>query len=326
MTDRWKLLRSILIVAAAVALIALPFVAAMLGSTYAITLATRLLIYAMVATGLNLILGYGGLVSFGHAAYFGLGGYTVAILAFHLGEGTSILGFPGTNEALVAWPLAMVVSGLAALVFGALSLRTSGVYFIMITLAFAQMTYYVFVALKYYGGDDGLSLARRNTLGGARIVDAQTFYFVCLALLALVIGVVQRMTVSRFGMVLSGARADERRMMAIGYSPYRYRLTAFVIAGMTAGLGGALWANLARFVSPDMMAWTKSGDFLAMAILGGLTSIAGPVIGAAAFILIESTLSGLTEYWQVIFGPIVVAVALFAPRGLWGMLAGKQER
>ena len=320
-----KLARLVLIVVAAVGLIALPFIASAFGSTYVITLATRLLIYALVATGLNLILGYGGLVSFGHAAYFGLDGYTVGILAFHLGDGSTILGFAGTNEALVAWPLAILVSGLAALVFGALSLRTSGVYFIMITLAFAQMTYYVFVGLKYYGGDDGLSLSRRNTLGGMRIVDAQTYYFICLALLALVILLVQRITVSRFGMVLSGARADERRMMAIGYSPYRYRLTAFVIAGMTAGLGGALWANLSRFVSPDMMAWTKSGDFLVMAIIGGLTSIVGPVIGAAAFILIESTLSGFAEYWQVIFGPIVVAVALFAPNGLWGMLAGKHR-
>lgn len=311
-----------LIALIAVALVALPFVAAAFGSTYAVTLATRLIIYGMVAVSLDLILGYGGLVSFGHAAYFGLGGYTVAILAFHLSDGTPIFGFDGTNEALVAWPLAMLVSGLAALAFGALSLRTSGVYFIMITLAFAQMTFYVFVALKYYGGDDGLAMARRNTFAGNRMVDPQTFYFICLSLLAAVIFLVSRITRSRFGMVLTGARANERRMASLGYSVTRYRLAAFVIAGMIAGLGGALWANLARFVSPDMMAWTKSGEFMVMVILGGLSSLFGPVIGAAAFILVESTLSGLTEHWQVLFGPVVVLIALFAPRGLWGWLTG----
>ena len=312
----------VLVVIMALGLIALPFLAKSFGSTYAITLATRVLIYGMVAVSLDLILGYGGLVSFGHAAYFGLGGYVTAMLAFHLADGVPILGFEGTNEALVAWPLAMVVSGLAALVFGALSLRTSGAYFIMITLAFAQMLYYVFVALKYYGGDDGLAMATRNRLAGERIVDPQTFYFVCLTLLGAVMLLVARITGSRFGMVLAGAKASERRMAALGFSVTRYRLAAFVIAGMIAGLAGALWANQARFVSPDMMAWTKSGEFMVMVILGGLSSIVGPVVGAAAFILIESTISGWTEHWQMVFGPIVVMIALFAPRGLWGLVRG----
>jgi branched-chain amino acid transport system permease protein len=301
-------------------LMALPFLAQAFGSTYTITLATRLVIYAMVATSLNLLIGYGGLISFGHAAYFGLGGYTVAVLAFHFSESVPIFGFAGTNEALLAWPLAILVSGLAALVFGALSLRTSGVYFIMITLAFAQMVYFLFVALKYYGGDDGLALPRRNTLAGFRIVDPQVFYFICLFLLGLVLLIVHRITLSRFGMVLTGANANERRMRAIGHSLYGYRLTAFVLAGMIAGLAGALFANLARFVSPDMMAWTKSGEFMVMVILGGLASLAGPLIGAAVFILLEATLAGFTQHWQVIFGPIVVLIALFAPQGLWGMI------
>ncbi|MCA0423647.1 MAG: branched-chain amino acid ABC transporter permease [Proteobacteria bacterium] len=323
--QRGERISQILVALATIALVALPVVAATFGSTYAVTLATRLLIYGMVAVSLDLIIGYGGLISFGHAAYFGLGGYTVAILAFQLAEGVPIFGYDGTNEALVAWPLAMLVSGLAALVFGALSLRTSGAYFIMITLAFAQMVYYVFVALKYYGGDDGLAMARRNTLGGARIVDPQIFYYICLGLLAAVIFLVGRFTRSRFGMVLTGARMNERRMAALGFSVMRYRLVAFVIAGMIAGLGGALWANLARFVSPDMMAWTKSGEFMVMVILGGLGSLFGPVLGAAAFILVESTLSELTEYWQVLFGPVVVLIALFAPRGLWGWLTVRRR-
>lgn len=313
----------VLIVAIAVALVALPFVAKAQGSTYAITLATRMLIYAMVAVSLDLILGYGGLVSFGHAAYFGLGGYVVAILAFHHVDESTLFGLPGTNEALISWPLAMLVAGFAALVIGALSLRTSGAYFIMITLAFAQMLFYVFVALKYYGGDDGLAVSRRSLLAGNRITDPQTFYFICLGLLAVVALLLHRITRSRFGMVLSGARASERRLAALGFPIMRYRLAAFVIAGAIAGLAGALFADLARFVSPDMMAWTKSGEFMVMVILGGLASIVGPVIGAAAFILVESTISGWTEHWQLVFGPIVVLIALFAPNGLWGWLRGR---
>jgi len=314
---------TVLVAILAVALVALPFVAKAYGSTYAITLATRLVIYALVAVSLDLILGYGGLVSFGHAAYFGLGGYVVAILAFHHADGSSVLGLPGTNEALITWPLAMLVSAFAALVIGALSLRTSGAYFIMITLAFAQMLFYVFVALKYYGGDDGLAMARRSLLAGNRITDPQTFYYICLTLLAVAAYVVHRLTRSRFGMVLSGAKASERRLAALGFPILRYRLVAFVIAGAIAGLAGALFADLARFVSPDMMAWTKSGEFMVMVILGGLASVVGPIIGAAAFILVESSISGWTEHWQLVFGPVVVLIALFAPNGLWGWIKGR---
>lgn len=303
----------------------LPVLAQAYGSTYAITLASRVVIYAIVAVSLDLILGYGGLVSFGHAAYFGLGGYVVAILSFHLAEGVPILGFEGSNEALVTLPLAMLASGLAALMFGALSLRTSGIYFIMITLAFAQMLFYIFVALKYYGGDDGLSMPRRNLFAGQRLVDPASFYYLCFGVLLAVLGVLQVITRSRFGMVLAGAKANERRMAALGFPVMRYRLAAFVIAGMIAGLGGGLWANLGRFVSPDMMAWVKSGEFMLMVILGGVSSLVGPVIGAAAFIVIESTISGLTQHWQAIFGPIVILIALYAPRGLWGGIAGERR-
>jgi len=322
MSGALKTRGGVLVLLLGLVLVALPFVAQAYGSTYAITLATRVVIYAMVAVSLDLILGYGGMVSFGHAAYFGLGGYVVAILSFHLAEDVPIFGFAGTNEALVSLPLAMLVSGLAALVFGALSLRTSGIYFIMITLAFAQMLFYIFVALKYYGGDDGLSMPRRNLLAGTRLTDPASFYFLCLGLLGAVLGLMRAIVGSRFGMVLTGAKANERRMAALGYPVTRYRLVAFVIAGMIAGLAGGLWANLGRFVSPDMMAWMKSGEFMLMVILGGVSSLAGPVVGAAAFLLIESTISGLTQHWQAIFGPIVILIALYAPRGLWGAATG----
>ncbi len=319
---RTRLLTALLIVS----LIAVPLVAMAFGSTYAITLGTRILIYAMVAVSLDLILGYGGLVSFGHAAYFGIGGYVVAISAFHLADGSTIFGFEGSNEALLTLPLAVLASGIAALVFGALSLRTSGAYFIMITLAFAQMVFYVFVALKYYGGDDGLAMASRNRFAGFRVTDAATFYYICLGMLFVVMALVSRMLGSRFGMVIRGAKASERRMAALGFEVYRYRLVAFVVAGMIAGLAGGLWANLARFVSPDMMAWTKSGEFMVMVILGGLSSVIGPVLGAAVFILVETTISGFTQHWQLVFGPIVIAIALFAPGGLWGLMRGRGGR
>lgn len=315
--------KTFLILVMVLAFLSVPFVAKAMGSGYAIQLACRIVIYAMVAISLDLILGYGGLVSFGHAAYFGIGGYVVAIASFHLAEGNPIFGWAGTNEALVALPLAMIISGLVALVIGALSLRTSGVYFIMITLAFAQMIFYVFVALKYYGGDDGLAMGSRNLFAGTRITDATNFYYLCLVLLGATAFLVSRFLNSRFGMVIQGAKASERRMAAIGYSVYRYRLVAFVIAGMIAGLAGALFANLTRFVSPDMMAWTKSGEFMVMVILGGVSSVFGPIIGAAAFIIIESVISGWTEHWQLFFGPIVLLIALFAPNGLWGVLKGR---
>jgi branched-chain amino acid transport system permease protein len=304
------------------AFLAVPFVATLLGNNYVITVATRIAIYAIVAVSLDLLIGRGGLVSFGHAAYFGLGGYVVAICAFHLTDGSTIFGFDGTNEALVAWPLAMVIAGLAAAIVGALSLRTSGVHFIMITLAFAQMIYFVFVALKYYGGDDGLSLSTRNTFAGMRMADARFFYWICVGALGLTVLAAWRILESRFGMVLRGAAASERRMLALGFPVYRYRLVAFIIAGMMAGLAGALWANQNRFVSPDMMSWLRSGEFMVMVILGGVSSLFGPIVGAAAFLLVESALSGATEHWQLIFGPFVLLVALVAQRGLWGLLRG----
>ena len=304
-------------------LIAVPFAAPFLGGNYVVTLATRVVIFAIAASSLDLLIGRGALISFGHAAYFGLGGYVVALASFHLANDVPIFGWTGSNEALVVWPLAMLVSGLAALVIGALSLRTSGVYFIMITLAFAQMIYFVFVALKYYGGDDGLAMNSRNLFAGARITDARSFYWISLGALALCLLIQWRLVVSRFGMALRGAASNERRMAALGFSVYGYRLVAFVIAGVMAGLAGALWANLNRFVSPDMMGWVRSGEFMVMVIMGGVSSLLGPVIGAAAFLVVETALAGWTEHWQIAFGPFVLLIALFAPRGVWGLVRGR---
>lgn len=301
----------------------LPFVAQAAGNPAAISVATQMLIYAIAALSLNLILGYGGLVSFGHAAYFGLGGYVVGILAFHFRMGEPFLGvIPGTDQFLIAVPAAVLVSGVVALLLGALSLRTSGVQFIMITLAFAQMIYFLFVSLQYYGGDDGLRIRRANSLFGLNLQDQWTIYYVCFGAMLLYLLLVWRIVGSRFGMVLGGIRQNERRMAAIGISTYRYKLVAFVIAGMGAGLSGALWANFARFVSPDMMHWTKSGELMIMVILGGLGSLFGPVWGAVALLGLENVLRPWTENWQFYLGPILILIVLFARGGLNGWLTG----
>jgi branched-chain amino acid transport system permease protein len=299
----------------------IPVVAPMLDSPATTGLATRIAIYAIAASSLNLLLGQGGLVSFGHAAYFGLGGYVVGILYAHWSSGDPFLGLiPGSNDLLVTMPLAILVGGLGAAIIGALSLRTAGVQFIMITLAFAQMLFFLFVSLQAYGGDDGLAIRRVSPVLGMNLRDPATLYWICLGLLALWLFLVDRITRSRFGRVLAGVRQGERRMAAIGIRTYPYKLVAFVIAGMGAAMAGALMVNYARFVSPDMMHWTKSGELMVMVILGGLGTLVGPVLGAAALVGLEYTLSGLTEHWQFVLGPILVVIVLFARGGLMGGL------
>ncbi len=302
-------------------LAALPFAAAALGNPAMTTLATRILIYAIAAASLNLVLGYGGLVSFGHAAFFGIGGYTVGILFHHHRFNEALFGLMlGTDQFLITLPAAILVSGLFAAAIGALALRTAGVQFIMITLAFAQMLFFLFVALKRYGGDDGLIIRRRNGLFDLNMRDDTTFYFVTLVFVVLFFALVWRIVNSRFGLVLGGIRQGERRMAAIGVSTYRYKLAAFVISGMGAGLAGALWANYARFVSPDMMHWTKSGELMVMVILGGAGTLLGPLFGSAALILLETVLAAYTERWQVFLGPILIVIILFFRGGLAGLV------
>nr|WP_315479691.1 branched-chain amino acid ABC transporter permease [uncultured Rhodoferax sp.] len=289
------------------ALCALPWAAAALGDSFYVTLATRILVFALAATSLNLILGFGGMVSFGHAAFVGVGAYTVGILMQH-----------GITSAWLAWPLAMAVSALLALLIGAISLRTQGVYFIMITLAFAQMLYYLAVSLKAYGGDDGLSLPGRST-PGFELTDTALYYVTLALLVATVVGIT-RLLNARFGQALQAIRENEVRMAALGYAVLRYKLVAFTLAGALAGLAGALLANQGSFVSPSLMQWSQSGMLMVMVILGGVGHVLGGLVGAAAFLLMEEFLGHMTEHWQLGLGALLLLVVLVAPQGLMSLL------
>ena len=260
------------------------------------------------------------MVSFGHAAFFGLGGYVVGIIAFHTSQAMPLLGWGGSNSALLIWPLALLVCALFGLVMGYLSLRTSGVQFIMITLAFSQMLYFVLSSLSLYGGDDGILMMERNSLPGVDLNNPLHFYYLCLGLLVAWLLFCRRLVGSRFGFVLRGLKQSERRTVSLGLKPLRYRLTAFVIAGVGAGLGGVLWANYAMFVSPDMGSWHKSGELMAMVILGGVGTLLGPVLGAAVYLGLEQVLCLWTEHWLLFFGPLLLAVVLFGKRGVYGLL------
>ncbi|MGA7530024.1 MAG: branched-chain amino acid ABC transporter permease [Pseudolabrys sp.] len=303
-------LRTIVGLLLLLALVLLPVYVELTGSRFLLTLFTRIAILALAAVSLNLILGYGGMMSFGHAAYLGIGGYAVGILAFE-----------GVTTGFVQWPVALLVSAFFALVIGALSLRTRGVYFIMITLAFAQMAYYIVAGLARYGGDDGLTIQKRSQfIAPINLSNKVQFYYICLTLLCAAIYLVWRLINSRFGMAIQGARSNDTRMRAIGFPTYRYKLTCFVIAGTLCGLAGALLANHTDFVSPAMMYWTRSGDLIIMVVLGGMGSTFGPLFGAVALLVLEEVLSGITEYWQIILGPLLLLVVLFARGGIDGLL------
>ena len=291
------------------ALIALPFVANVFGEAFYIALATRILIFALAATSLNLILGFGGMVSFGHAAFLGVGAYTVVILSQM-----------GVVDAWVAWPTAMVVAGLFALLIGAVSLRTQGVYFIMITLAFAQMMYYLVVSFKAYGGDDGMSLPARSLIGFLDMSNDTHFYYVTLLACVAVLVLIAHVLNARFGHVLQAIRENEVRMQSLGYAVFRYKLCAFVMSGSLAGLAGALLANQSGFVSPAMMQWSQSGMLMMMVILGGVGHLYGGVWGAIVFLLLEETLSHFTIHWQLGLGALLLMVVLLLPNGLTSAL------
>lgn len=290
------------------ALAALPPVLQALGQEFYTVVAVRVLIFGIAAASLNLILGFGGLVSFGHAAYVGLGAYTVGILMD-----------AGITSAWVAWPAAMAVSAGAAALIGAVSLRTRGVHFIMITLAFAQMFYFLAVSLKAYGGDDGLPLAQRSVVApGLDLKDDATFYWVTLALFAAVMAGLERLVNSPFGWLLQGARENETRVAAAGGRVFALRWQAFVLAGALAGLAGALLANLNGLVTPHLMHWSQSGQLMVMVILGGAGALWGGPLGALALLLLEELLSGFTLHWQLGLGALLLLVVLYAPRGLAG--------
>jgi branched-chain amino acid transport system permease protein len=287
----------------------IPLVALVTGGGYLVSLGARVMIFAVAAVALDLLLGYGGLISFGHAAFIGLGAYAVGILAAH-----------GITDALIALPAALAISALYAFLTGIVCLRTTGVYFIMITLAFGQMAFFTATSLAPYGGDDGLTIAARSTFAGfALIKNERAFYYVVFACLAGSYLFCRALVASRFGRVLRGAKENPVRMATIGFNVYRFQLAAYVIAGALAGLSGFLLANATEFVSPAYMSWQRSGELIVMVLLGGLGSLNGAIIGTAAYLLTEEWLAGFTENWKVIFGPVLVLVVLFARGGLLGV-------
>lgn len=287
----------------------IPFAATAIDQPFWIALFARILIYAIAASALNLALGYGGLVSFGHALFMGVGSYAVALPAFH-----------GIGSGWVHLALCVGVSAGVALAVGAISLRTSGMAFIMITLAFAQMGYFLFVSLKQYGGDDGLPVAATSRFGGFDLGSTVPLYATALIVLALVTWWLAMLRAAPFGIALRGARQNARRINAIGLEARRLQLVGFVISGAICGLSGLLLANLNAFASPSSMAWTVSGELIVMVVLGGIGTVLGPVIGALVFLGLEELLKGLTEHWMVIFGPLIVLMALVGKRGIVGLL------
>jgi branched-chain amino acid transport system permease protein len=302
--------RGIAFLIALAALALVPAGAMAADAPFYIGLVIRIMVFAIAAVSLDLILGYGGLVSFGHAAYLGIGAYAVGILSYY-----------GIDNGFLHFAVALLSAAAAALVIGFVSLRTSGVYFIMITLAFSQMVYFLGVSLNQYGGDDGLNIARHSGFGTALDLDEPVvLYYFVLAWLLLFLLLGGRIVRSRFGVLLQGVRSNERRMIALGFPTFRYKLAGFVMAGAACGVAGALFANLTLFVSPSIMHWTRSGEILMMVILGGIGSLIGPVFGAAAYLILESVLSRLTEHWQAVLGPLLILVVLFSKSGLYGLL------
>lgn len=303
-------------------LLVLPPLTVAIDESYLVSSTTRILIFAMAAISLDLIVGYGAMVSFGHAAFVGLGAYVAAILSFHFYDDSLLLSAPfaiaGSEQLLLILPVAALVAAVVAALTGLISLRTHGIHFIMITLAFAQMLYFLFISLDYYGGEDGLVMSGRNQLPGIDLSDDQNFYYFCLLMLALYLLLARRLVNSHFGRVLQGCKYNETRMRALGFNTLGYRLTAYVIAAIGAAIAGALLANKTEFVDPGLFSWQLSGELLVMVILGGLGSIYGAVIGAFVFLLLEQVLSIYTEHWMFILGPVLILVVIFARHGIYG--------
>jgi branched-chain amino acid transport system permease protein len=311
-----SLLNATLVLGVLLALV--PLLAQGLDQPFLIRVFTRIVIFAIAAVSLNILLGFCGLVSVMHAGLLGIGGYIVGMLAFHdatpIYEGAFTLY--GTANLAISIPLAVLGSALAAGVFGLISLRTSGAYFIMITLAFNQMLYYFFISLEHYGGDEGLQLNAPLHFAGIDLGARTAVYYACLAVLLVVVALGARLVASRFGMVLRAAMGNERRVAAVGIAPLRYRLAALVITGAVAGLAGALLAVSQQFISPADMAWTRSGELIIMVVLGGMSYVWGPAIGAMVFLLLELALSTLTIYWQLPFGVLIILLIMFLRGGL----------
>lgn len=309
-------------------LLLVPLVAAANDDPFLIKIFTRVTVFAIAAVALNFILGFGELVSLLQAGLLGVGGYAVGILAHHDFEGTLLFGLiPGTSNLAILMPLGAVASGLVALLTGLVCLRTSGPYFIMITLAFNQMLYYFFVALQQYGGEDGLQILSNLHFAGFDITKRVPFYYVCVGILAVVLVVFDRLIDSRLGITVRALAQNERRVIALGIPPLRFKLAAFVISGALAGVAGTLLAAGQQFISPADMSWVRSGDLVVMAVLGGLSTVWGPVLGATVFLVLELMLSGLTVYWQLIFGLMIIVMITFLHGGmsdLWALALGRR--
>ena len=288
-----------------------PFIFDWIGEPFYLDLLSRALIIAIAAISLNLILGFGGMVSLGHAAYIGIGAYCV--------------GIPSYYDYYNGWlhlALALVVSAAFALLTGAISLRTRGVYFIMITMAFSQMVYFTFLSLEEYGADDGLVIYSRSEFPAWISMDSSYgLYYWIFALLLLALYFTHRLVNSRFGRVIVGARFNEQRMQALGFDTYRYRLVCYVLSAMLCSIAGVLLGNFTGFISPDMIGWSRSGELIFMVIIGGTATLFGPLVGTIAYVLLEEFLSAITVYWHLIFGVLLVALVLFGKGGIHGWLS-----
>lgn len=299
-------------------------VANSIGEAYWVTLATRAAIFALAGVGLNLALGNGGMISFGHAVYFGIGGYVVGILATHaqnympIYDGWFIID--GTQQMLITWPLALIFGGIAALLVGSLCLRTDGAYFIMITLAFGQMFYYFAISWGAYGGEDGMSIYVRGNFPGVNTLAPLPFFLLSFILLTIGLLVVRMLNKSPFGLALNAVRFSPARVETVGISSKHLKLIAFVISGMITALAGALFADLNRYVSPAMFSWTISGEIMIFVILGGVARLIGPVLGAIVFVALEEILGGLSEFWHIYLGLLLLIIVLFAKGGIAGVL------
>ncbi len=297
-----------------------------LGESYYVNLVSRVVIFAIAGVGLNLALGYGGMVSLGHAAFFGLGAYVSGISAFHFGDGSEfIAGFAGTNQMITIWIISIIVTAFFALIIGLISIRTAGVYFIMITLAFAQMIYYFALSWPTYGGEDGLLMLSRNQFPFLDTDNDIHFFALCFGLLIVSLYLTSRIMSARFGAALDVARMNEIRLATAGINPYPVKLIAFILSAIITGLAGALFADLNRFVSPDLLSWQMSGELIIFILLGGVGRLYGPVIGAALFVLLETFLGGYTEHWKLFLGLILLIIVLFAKGGLIQILAGDKR-
>lgn len=298
-----------LVVAILLGLALMPLYAHWAGHLYWLTLISRVMIYGIAATALNLLIGYAGLVSLGHALFIGLGAYAVGISAFH-----------GIDNGWFQLGLVVVACAAVGALTGLVVLRTQGMAFIMITLAFAQMFYFLGVSLKQYGGDDGLPLPSRSTLAPFDLSTSTQLYYVILIVLLLALFLSWRLVNSRFGHVLRGIRSNERRMKALGFATQRYKLGIYVLSGIVTGIAGFLLANLTSYVSPSYSAWTLSAELVVMVILGGIGTILGGLVGALALLLIEEVLTTMTDHWMAILGLAIVAIVLLAKNGLYGSL------